>query len=86
MTISRLRNVAQLVGVAKSHRWVVAGLSVSLLYIALMAARSVGAVTPNNSTNSISDIHTLLLGVFTLPFSLIVMIARSIVTSLLRFH
>lgn len=52
--------------------------SVPLLYIALTAARSVGAITPNNSTNSISDIHTLPLGIFTLPDSLIVMIARPI--------
>ena len=61
-----------------SHRWVAAGQSISLLYIALMAARSVGAITPNNSTNSISDIQTPLLGIFTLPLSLIVIIARSI--------
>ena len=45
-----------------------------------------GVVAPNNSTNSISDIQTLPLGIFTLPFSLIVIIARSIVTLLLRFH
>jgi len=50
------------------------------------SARSVGAITPNNSTNSISDIQTLPLGIFTLPFLLIVIIARSIVTLLLRFH
>ena len=61
-----------------SHRWVAAGQSISLLYIAFMAARSVGANTPNNSTNSISDIQTLLSGIFTLPFSLIVIITRSI--------
>ncbi len=51
-----------------------------------MTARSVGAITPSNSTNSISDIQTLPLGIFTLPLSLIVIIARSIVTSLLKFH
>ncbi len=45
-----------------------------------------GAITPNNSTNSISDIQTLPLGIFTLPFARIVIIARSIVTLLLRFH
>ena len=54
--------------------------SIPLLYIAFIAARSVGEITPNNSTNSISDIQTLPLGIFTLPFSLIVIIARSIVT------
>ena len=45
-----------------------------------------GAITPNNSTNSISDIQTLPLEIFTLPFSLIVIIALSIVTLLLKFH
>ena len=86
ITTSRLQNVAQLFDVAKSHRWALTGQSIPLLYITLMAARSVGAITPNNSTNSISDIPTLLSGIFTLPFSLIVIIARSIVTLLLRFH
>ena len=51
-----------------------------------MTARSVGAITPSNSTNSISDIQTLPLGIFTLPLSLIVIIACSIVTLLLKFH
>jgi len=45
-----------------------------------------GPPPPNTPTNSISDIHTLLLGIFTWPFSLIVIIARSIVTLLSRFH
>ena len=68
----------QLVGVATSHRWVDTRVSVQLIYIALIAVRSVGAITPSNSTNSISDIQTPLLGIFTLPLSLIVIIARSI--------
>ena len=51
------------------------GQSVPLLYIAFIATRSVGAITPNNSTNTISDIQTLLLGIFTLPLSRIVIIA-----------
>ena len=86
MTISRLWNVAQLAGVAKSHLCVVVIDNVPLLYIALIAARSVEAITPNNSTNSISDIQTLPFEIFTLPFLLIVIIARSIVTLLMRFH
>ena len=69
---------AQLAGIVVSHRWVVAGLSVPLLYIAFIAAQSVGAIAPNNSTNSISEFQTLPLGIFTLPLSLIVTIARSI--------
>ena len=60
-----------------SHRWVDTRVSVQLIYIALIAVRSVGAITPNNSTSSISDIHTLPLGMFTQPDSLIVIIVRS---------
>ena len=38
----------------------VAEQSTPFLYVALMVPLSVGAVVPNNSTNSISDIHVVL--------------------------
>ena len=51
-----------------------------LLYTARTAARSVGAITSNSVTNSISLIHTLAIsdGTATLPLPSIVIVARFI--------
>ena len=56
------------------------GFNPPLLYTARMAARSVGAITSKNFTNSISLIHTLEAsdGTATLPYSSIVIVARFI--------
>ena len=54
------------------------GFSTPLLYTARMAARSVGAITSNSVTNSISLIHTLAAsdGTATLPHPSIVIVVR----------
>lgn len=54
--------------------------STSLLYTARMAARSVGAITSNRATNSISLIHTLAVsdGTAILPHPSIVIVVRFI--------
>ena len=51
-----------------------------LLYTARIAARSVGAITSNSVTNSISLIHTLAAsdGTATLPHTSIVIVVRFI--------
>lgn len=56
------------------------GFSTPLLYTARMAARSVGAITSNRLTNSISFIHTLAAsdGTAILPHPSIVIVVRSI--------
>lgn len=56
------------------------GFSTLLLYTARMAARSVGAITSNSLTNSISFIHTLAAsdGTAILPHPSIVIVIRSI--------
>lgn len=54
------------------------GFNTSLLYTARMAARSVGAITSSNSTNSNSVIHTSLHGILTEPCLFIVMTYLSI--------
>ena len=56
------------------------GISTPLLYTARMAARSVGAITSNSLTNSISLIHMLATsdGTATLPHPSIVIVVRSI--------
>lgn len=56
------------------------GCNTPLLYTARMAARSVGAITLNSVTNSISLIHTLAAsdGTATLPYPSIVIVVRSI--------
>lgn len=55
-----------------------------LLYMARITARSVGAVTSNSSTNSISFIHTLAVsdGTATLPHPSIVIVVRCIGSTL----
>lgn len=57
------KNVAQFTEVTTSSWWVVARQSLSCSYITVMMARSVGAITPNNSMSPISDIPTLTLGI-----------------------
>ena len=57
------KNVAQFTEVTTSSWWVVARQSLSCSYITVMMARSVGAITPNNSMSHISDIPTLTLGI-----------------------
>lgn len=56
------------------------GFNTPLLYTAQIAVRSVGAITPNNLTNSISLIHTLAAsdGTATLPHPSIVIVVRFI--------
>lgn len=56
------------------------GSNTPLLYTVRMAARSVGAITSNSVTNSISVIHILAAsdGTATLPYSSIVIIVRFI--------
>ena len=56
------------------------GFSTPLLYTARMAARSVGTITSNSLTNSISFIHTLAAsdGTAILPHPSIVIVVRSI--------
>ena len=56
------------------------GCNTPLLYTARMAARSVGAITSNSVTNSISLIHTLAAsdGTATLPHTSIVIVVRFI--------
>lgn len=56
------------------------GFNIPLLYTARMVARSVGAITSNSLTNSISLIHTLTAsdGTATLPHPSIVIVVRLI--------
>lgn len=54
--------------------------------MARIVAFNVGAATSNSTTSSENDIQTLPLGIFTLPLSLIVIIARFIPTILQIFH
>ena len=56
------------------------GCNTPLLYTARMAARSVGAITSNRATNSISFIHTLVAldGTATLQHPSIVIVVRFI--------
>lgn len=88
-TIGRAYASAQYPSDSPMHLSTSQGYSTSLLYTVWMAARSVGAITPNSVTNSISFIHTLATsdGTATLPHpsTVIVVIPYYMVKRLFTF-